>query len=309
VSGSTALAGVVQVLGGVALAPLLPGTVQTLKARLQGRRGTSPLQPYRELRRLWGKSSVHPEGTSTLYVLAPALSAAALLTALVVLPIGGQSPGWPVGNDALLIVGLLALARFAVATAAWDTGSGFALMGASRDLAFSVFVEALLLLVLVLAAVPVGSTDLLAMSDAANGWTIWERPLHWCAAGAFALVVIAETGRQPVDNPDTHLELTMVHEGPLLEYAGRDLAYLQWAAAARHWVVAVLAAELFLPHAGSFWWRLLALAVGVAAVCVALAVTETWLAKLRILRVPRFLAAGGALGVVGLVSWFVGGGP
>ncbi|MEZ5102511.1 MAG: NADH-quinone oxidoreductase subunit H [Thermoleophilia bacterium] len=290
------------------LAPLLPGLTQTIKARLQGRRGPTPLQPYRELRRLWGKSSVQPEGTGPLYVAAPAIVAVALLGALLVLPIGGVSPDWPLGTDALVLVGLLALARLATALAAWDTGSGFALMGASRDLTFGVFVEGLLVLVVVLAALPAGSTDLVSLSQAASGWAVWQEPVHWCAAVAFALVVVAETGRQPIDNPDTHLELTMIHEGPLLEYAGRDQAYLQWAAAARHWVMGVLAASLFLPHAGGFDWQLLALALSLVGVCVALAVTETWLAKMRILRVPRFLAAGGALGLVGLVSWWLGGG-
>lgn len=307
-SGPTVAAGAIQIVGGIALAPLLPGTIQTLKARLQGRRGPSPLQPYRELRRLWGKTAVAPDGTSALYRLAPAVVAACLLAALVIVPIGGLSPGWPLGNDALVLVGLLALARFAIAVAAWDTGSGFALMGASRDLTFSVFVEGLLLLVLVLASLPGGSTDLVALSDAGAGWSVWEEPAHWCAALAFGLVILAETGRQPIDNPDTHLELTMVHEGPLLEYAGRDLAFLQWAAAARHWIVLVLGAELFLPHAGSFGLRLVALAVGVVALCVALALVETWQAKLRILRVPRFLTAGAALALAGLASWFLGGG-
>jgi formate hydrogenlyase subunit 4 len=306
-SVETAIAGVIQIAGGVAIAPLVPGSVQTLKARLQGRRGPSPLQPYRELRRLWGKSTVQPEDAGPVYALAPAVAAAALAACLVVITIAGLSPNWPFGNDALLIVGLFALARFAVATASWDTGSGFALMGAARDLAFAVVVEGLFLGVIVLAALPGGSTDLVSLSATANGWDIWSEPVHWCAAAAFALVLIAETGRQPVDNPDTHLELTMVHEGGLLEYAGRDQAMLQWTMAARHWVLAILGAELFLPHVGGFGWRLLELALGVALVCVALALTETWVAKMRILRVPRLVATGMALCIVGVVLWFAGG--
>ena len=127
-------AAAIQVLGGLALAPLLPGTIQTLKARLQGRRGPSPLQPYRELRRLWGKSLVDPQPTTVVYRLAPCLVAAATVLALLLVPIAGISPDWPLGNDALVLVGLLALARFALAAASWDTGSGFALMGSSRDL-------------------------------------------------------------------------------------------------------------------------------------------------------------------------------
>jgi formate hydrogenlyase subunit 4 len=302
---SAVAAGVIQVAG-VALAPLLPGTIQTLKARLQGRRGASPLQPYRVLQRLWRKSAVDPEGAGAVYRLAPPLVAAALIVALTLLPIAGDSAGWPFGNDALVLLGLLALARFAVAAAAWDPGNGFALMGSARDLTLAVFAEALLSLALLLAALPAQSTDLLAMSDAAAGADIWREPAHWCAALAFALVVLAETGRQPVDNPDTHLELTMIHEGPLLEYAGRDLALLQWAAAARHWLVLVLAAELFVPHPAGTVGRLAVLAAALAALCAALAVTETAQAKMRILRVPGLLALGCLVALVGLGAWTVG---
>jgi formate hydrogenlyase subunit 4 len=293
-------------LAGIVLAPLLPGAVQTLKARLQGRRGPSSLQPYRALKRLWGKSTVDPEGTGVVYRTAPALVAACLALALAIVPLAGRA-GWsPLGRDALVLMGVLALARFAAAAAAWDANNGFALMGAARDLMLAVFGEALLVLALLLAALPAHSTDLAAMTAAAAGADPWSEPAHWCGALAFALVILVETGRQPVDNPDTHLELTMIHEGPLLEYAGRDLAYLQWAAAARHWVVLVLGAELFLPHWGGFGSSLALLAAGVAALCVALALVETAQAKMRILRVPALLAVGGAVALAGVVSWIAG---
>jgi formate hydrogenlyase subunit 4 len=308
VSAATVLAGAVQVVGGIGLAPLIPGTVQHLKGRLQGRPGPSPLQPYRELRRLWGKGGVAPVPRTVLYELAPPTVAAALAIALLLLPIGGRSPSWPVGHDALVLVGLLALARFAIALAAWDTAGAFGLMGASRELTFSVAVDAVLLLVFVLLALPGGSTDLLARSEQATRPGVWAQPAHWAAAFAFALVALAETGRQPVDNPDTHLELTMVHEGPLLEYAGRELAYLQWAAAARHWIVLVLASELFLPHPGPFAARLGVLLVSLPVWCAVLALVESTQAKMRILRVPLFLGAGGAVCLLGLASWFAGGG-
>ncbi|MHB8868782.1 MAG: respiratory chain complex I subunit 1 family protein [Thermoleophilia bacterium] len=306
-TANTLVAGAVQVVGGVALAPLLPGLIQNFKGRLQGRRGPSPVQPYRELARLWTRSSVSPEGVSVIYGLVPAVVAASMALALLLVPIGGVSPEWPLGHDALLVVGLLALARFAVAASAWDTGSGFGLMSAARDLTLGVAVEGLLLLVVVLAALPLGSTDLRSLSDAAAGAGIWTVPAHWMAALGFALVVIAETGRQPVDNPDTHLELTMIHEGPLLEYAGRDLAFLQWAAAARHWVVLTLAVELFLPHPSAFAGRLLVLAVGLPVLCFGLALVESWQAKMRLLRVPRLLAMGAAFCLLGLITWFAGG--
>ena len=155
---------------------------------------------------------------------------------------------------------------------------------------------------------PVQSTDLAALTAAAAHSSLWREPAHWCGAAAYALVILAETGRQPIDSPDTHLELTMIHEGPLLEYAGRDLALLQWAAAARHWVVLVLGIELFVPQPGGFWPRLALLAGSLPVACVCLGVVETWQAKLRILWVPRLLGAGAALALVGFATWFIGGG-
>lgn len=300
-----ALAGVLQV-GAVLLAPLLPGAIQALKARLQGRRGSSPLQPYRTLRRLSGKSVVEPEGAGVVYRVAPALAAACLLVALALVPVAGRSGDWGLGNDALVLVGVLALARFGLAAAAWDPGNAFALMGVARDLMLAVFGEALLVLAVLVAALPAGSTSLVAMSRAAAGGHVWGEPAHWCGALAFALVVLVETGRQPVDNPDTHLELTMIHEGPLLEYAGRDLAFLQWSAAARHWVVLVLGAELFLPHWGGFGSSLALLAAGIAVLCGGLAFGETVHAKMRILRVPGLLGLGCVIALAGAVSYVAG---
>jgi formate hydrogenlyase subunit 4 len=230
---------------------------------------------------------------------------AATLTALLVVPIAGAAPDWLAGHDALVLVGLLVLARFAIGLSAWDTGSGFALMGVARDLTLAVSAEVLLLLCLLLAVLPAGSTDLRLMSAAAGGPEIWSAPAHWCALGAFALVVLVETGRQPIDNPDTHLELTMIHEGPLLEYAGRDLAYLQWASAARHWIVLVLAADLFLPHGGVFWTDLAWLAGWLLVGCVGLALTESVVAKARLLRVPVLLGLGSMIATLGLASWQV----
>jgi formate hydrogenlyase subunit 4 len=307
VSATTAVAATVQVVGGVGLAPLLPGTIQSVKARLQGRRGPSPLQPYRDLRKLWGKGAADPQPSTFVYRLAPPLVAAATALALLLVPIAGVAPNWGLGDDALVLVGLLALARFALAASSWDSGSGFALMGSSRDLTLAAFAEALLLSALILAALPAGGTALAAMVEAAGGSAPWSEPAHWCAGAAFALVLLVETGRQPIDNPDTHLELTMIHEGPLLEYAGRDLALLQWSAAARHWIVLVLAAGLFLPHRGGFGAQLVYLAGGLVVLCLGLALAETAQAKMRILRAPGLLMGGCLLSFVGLATWLLGG--
>jgi formate hydrogenlyase subunit 4 len=307
VSGVAAVAGAAQVVGGILLAPLLPGLVQHWKARLQGRRGPTPLQPYRELRRLWGKSAISVEGTSLVYRLAPPVAAASLLVAVLLVPVADDAPGLGVGHDALALLGVLALARFVLAAASWDVANGFSLMGASRDLTISVFVEAALVLCLAVAALVGGTTDLPAVIGATAGSEAWTSPALALASVAFAVVVVAETGRQPVDNPDTHLELTMIHEGPLLEYGGRDLAFLQWAASARHWLVLVLAAQVFLPHAESAWLQLALLPVVLTALCAALALTETLVAKVRILLAPRLAGVAAAVALLGVVAWLVEG--
>jgi formate hydrogenlyase subunit 4 len=305
-TAASAASTAVEVLGGIAFAPLLPGLVQHWKARLQGRRGPTPLQPYRELRRLWGKSMVDPEGAGPVYRLAPVVVAAALVGAVLVVPVAQAAPNLGLGHDALVLLGLLALARFAITCASWDVASGFSLMGASRELMLSVFVEATFVLSLAVAALTAGTTDLRAVVGATAGDGVWGSPALALGAVAFAIVAIAETGRQPVDNPDTHLELTMIHEGPLLEYAGRDLAYLQWAAAARHWLVLVLAAQLFLPHLRGVWAQLGLLPVALVVLCAALAIVETLLAKMRMLLVPRLLAVGLVAGLLGIAAWISG---
>jgi len=302
----------VALFGGVA-APVVTGMIQTIKARFQGRRGPSPLQPYRELRRLWGKSTVDPDGSSIIYRLAPAVAATAMASCLLVVatvvtagaPLGDDGQGAWLGSDFLLVIGLLALGRFAVALSAWDTDNGFGLLGAARDLFIAVSAEAVMLLALTLAALPAASTDLRLVAEASAGTSVWQTPTMWCASVAFGLVALTEMGRQPVDNPDTHLELTMIHEGPLLEYAGRDLATLQWAAAARHVVVLMLLVGIFLPHGGSFPLQV-AEAVGWFVVAsAAVAIAETALAKMRLMRVPAYLGAGLAIEIIGLAAWFL----
>lgn len=304
-SGTAAVATAAQLVGGIALAPLLPGLVQHWKARLQGRRGPTPLQPYRELRRLWGKSAVDVEGAGIVYRLAPSVAAGSIAVAVLLVPVASDAPDLGVGHDALVLAGLLALSRFAVAASSWEVANGFALMGASRDMTIAVFVEAALVLALAVAALVAGTTDLVQMIAGTAGSAAWSGPALALGALAFTLVVVAETGRQPVDNPDTHLELTMIHEGPLLEYAGRDLAQLQWAAAARHWLVLVLAAQVFLPHAADPRVQLALLPVVLVVLCGALALTETLVAKMRILLVPRLLGIAALAALLGIVAWLV----
>lgn len=302
------------VLGAASVAALgagpgIAGLVQTVKARLQGRRGADPLQPYRDLRRLWRRSVVDPEGTGAAYRTAPALIAVLVAAAALMVPLAAASPRWPfLGADALLVVGLLASARVAAAVSAWDTSAAFGMMGAARDLAYAVTGEALLLGTLLVAALPAGTTDLRGLWAAAAEADTWRAPAHWAGLLAVVLVVLTETGRQPVDNPDTHLELTMIHEGPLLEYAGRDLAMLTWAAGARHWIAMGLAAGVFLPHPPGAAAGAVVTVLWIPVLAVAAAVVESTQAKMRLGRLPRLLASGAALTLLGAVAWAFGAG-
>ncbi len=307
-TGTAAALGAVAVAG-LGAGPGLAGLVQTAKARLQGRRGTDPLQPYRDLRRLWRRTVVDPEGTGVVYRTAPALIAALVAAAVLMVPAAADAPRWPfLGADALLLVGLLAAARFTAAMSAWDTSAAFGMMGAARDMAYAVSGEALLLGTLLVLSLPAGTTDLRGLWASAAEADVWSSPAHWAALPAMALVVLLETGRQPIDNPDTHLELTMIHEGPLLEYAGRDLAMLQWAAGARHWVVMLLAAGVVLPHpAGPLPGAIVTLA-WLPVLAVAAAVTESWQAKMRLGRAPRLLASGALVTLLGVAAWAFGAG-
>jgi formate hydrogenlyase subunit 4 len=205
----------------------------------------------------------------------------------------------------VLLVGLLALARFAMALAALDTGSAFAGMGASREMAIASLVEPALLVAVLALAIPAGSLDpgVLAASGQSSGLLAFG-PAHLLAGAALLVVAIAETGRLPVDNPDTHLELTMVHEGMLLEHSGRPLALLVWAAQIKQIVVLSLLVALLIP------WGLgaplpLALAayiVKLAGLGALLAAIETATAKLRILRLPDLLATAFALGGMATIA-------
>jgi formate hydrogenlyase subunit 4 len=180
-------------------------------------------------------------------------------------------------------------------------------MGAAREAMIGAFAEALLVLTVLVAALPAHSTALVTMSARAQGSAIWHQPAHWCGLVAIALVVLVETGRQPIDNPDTHLELTMIHEGPLLEYAGRDLAYLVWAGAARHWLVLVIAAQILLPHPAGGSWQLVTLPVALVLLCAGLAAVETFVVKMRVLLVPRLIAVAAGVALLGVVAWLSGG--
>ena len=290
------------------LAPLLAGTIRRTKARLQSRRGASVWQPYRDLRKWWSKDTVESSIASPVQALAPAVVLGAIVAAAVIVPTAAVRPplsGW---GDFIALVGFLAAARFAIALAALDSGSAFGGMASSREVAIAALIEPGLVLGLVVAAIAAGSTDLgvIAAAGTAQGADLLT-PAHLLAGAAFAIVIVAETGHLPVDNPDTHLELTMVHEGMLLEASGRRLALFMLAGHLRQAMLLALFLAAFAPwgmarslEAGPLALGAVLFAVKLLIAGQGLALADAVMPKLRILRLPEFIGAAAGLTVVAL---------
>lgn len=307
---------VLQALLVVVGSPLLVGLMRQIRARLEGRAGAGVLQPWRDLRKLARKQQVTPRGTSEVFRAAPVLLVATTLVVAVIAPFVGTTSALGPAADLFAVVALLALGAVAIALGGIDTGTAFGGMGASREVTILALVEPTLLVAIFALSVPVGSTDLAAIvsSTLADPARVVS-PASLLAAVALLVVVVAETGRLPVDNPSTHLELTMVHEAMVLEYAGPDLALVELGSAMRLSVYLGLLANLFLPWGIATGPGLLALTVGVVALIVkvtllgaALAVAEVFLAKVRLFRVPELLAGSFLLALLAVTaSYFLGG--
>ena len=293
----------------LAAAPLLTGVIRRIKARLQNRRGAPLLTPYRDLRKLIAKEAIVARTASPLFRAAPYVVFAATLLAAAALPVFSTVlPGARIA-DAIALIGLLGLARFMLVLAGLDAGTPFGGMGASREMLVTTFAEPALLLVIFTLAMTTHTTNLAGMADATLTGATVLRPSYLFALAALLLLGVAECGRIPVDNPSTHLELTMIHEGMLLEYSGRHLALMEWAAQLKLTLFAVLTVDLFLPW--GLATRLTTPAVLAAApllalklllLAVLLALSETVLAKMRLFRVPGYLTLAFLLALLGLLS-------
>lgn len=304
---ATLVLGAAQLVLLVALAPGLNGVIKTAKARVQGRRGPGPLQPYFDLWKLLRKDSVRSEHASALFTYGPAVYAGALAATGLLVPLLWVPAPLGRWGDAIALVGLFALARFALALAALDTGSAFGGMGSSREVAVAALAEPALLLVLLATAWRTGGTDLSAATVALVAGGPAASAGSLLAFAALAIVVIAETGRVPVDNPDTHLELTMIHEGMLLEYSGRPLGILLWATLLKQAVLFALLVAIFFPwgiasSVGELPLASATLALKLAVLAVAVVFVESSGAKLRIFRVPELLGVATALALLSLVA-------
>ena len=303
------LSQLLQLLIALVLAPLLVGWVNQCRAWLQNKSAPSLLLPYRTIRKLFHKDAVVAENASPIFRLTPYVVFAAMVLAAAIVP--SLATDLPFGHaaDAIALVGLFALARVFIALAAMDLGTAFGNLGARREMFIGFLAEPALLMVLFTASLISGATLLPTIVETLAHRDIAIYPSLAFAGVAFTMVSLAENARIPVDNPATHLELTMIHEAMILEYSARHLALIEWASALKLFNYSCIGLALFLPFgiagAGSDWQAILAatpVLVGKLAVGgFALALIETLSAKLRIFRAPEFLGTAFLLAVLAML--------
>ena len=310
---ATALAQGAQMALVLLLPPLLLGLVRKLKARLLSRRGPSLLQPYRDLARLLRKDVVLAPNASALFRVAPYMIFALIFASAALVPTFATGLPLSAAGDIIAIIALLASARFFLALAGLDIGTSFGGIGASREVMIATLAEPAMIMIVFTIALVAGSTQLTTLAGFMQSPQVGLRVSLGLALIALVMVAIAENGRIPIDNPATHLELTMVHEAMILEYSGRHLAVIELAASLKLLLYISLIACLFLP------WGLAQSGAGVLAYGVGmatylgklalggalLALFETMIAKMRVFRLPGFIGAALMLGLLGTLLLFV----
>jgi formate hydrogenlyase subunit 4 len=302
------LSQLLEIVIAITLAPLLTGWVNQWRAWLQNKSAPSLWQPYRMLHKLFNKESMVADDASRLFRTAPYVKFGCMVVACAIIPTLSTDLPLAPAADAIALVGLFALARVFISLAAMDIGTAFGTMGARREMLVGFLAEPALLMVLFSASLVSKSTSLTTIVETLAHRDLAIYPGFAFAGVAFTLVSLAENARVPVDNPATHLELTMLHEALILEYSGRHLALLEWAASLKLFAYACIGLALFLPwgvaEAHAPLEMLLALPVLVlklGMVGFLLAVLETVSAKMRIFRVPEFLATAFLLAVIGML--------
>lgn len=306
------LIAIVQAVLFVALAPLLAGWLKCCKCRLQNRKSPPLFQPYRDLIKLTQKQPVVATQASWLFTIAPYIIFSATVLAASVVPLIAVDMPTSASADVIVMVGFFAFARFFLALAGLDIGTAFGGMGSSREMTISSLAEPAMLMAIFTLTMTASTTNLSLAIDHVLQEGLVLRPSFVFALFAMILVAIAETGRVPVDNPATHLELTMIHEAMILEYSGRHLALIEWASQLKLMLYGVLIANIFFPWgiAESFTLQalingLLAIGGKLAVLGLFLAISETLLAKMRLFRIQEYLGFAYLLGLLGMLSHII----
>jgi formate hydrogenlyase subunit 4 len=297
----------------LALAPGLVGLIRWMKARLQNRQGAPVWQPYFELRKLFGKEVIVSSNTSWIFRATPFIAFASALAVTLLLPLLAVPLPLDRMGDLIVVAYLLLLGTFFLALAGLDPGSAFGGMGSSREITVGALAEPTMALAVFALALRAGSTNLgLIVERTMEVPLVVLSPGHLLAFGALFIVMLAETGRLPIDNPATHLELTMIHEAIALEYSGRYLALIEWAAWLKLLIFFTLLGNLFIPWGVATEMTATALVVSVGTLLFKLvvlatiiALMETQMAKLRLFRVPELLSLSFVLGLLAVTSAFL----
>ena len=287
----------------LAMSPLLLGIINKTKALVAGRRGPPFLQPYYDIAKLFRKGAVYSGTTSWVFRAGPVVGLAAVLGALMVVPLAGKPALFSFGGDLLLLVYFLGIMRFFTVLAALDTGSAFEGMGASREVQFSALAEPALLLAL---AALLRQTVSMSLTEVygETGTTALRSagPEVFLVAVALLIVFLAENARIPVDDPDTHLELTMIHEVMVLDHGGPDFAMITYAASLKMWILGALIVGIVFPvRSGSIILDLGAAMAGIFGLAFVTGLIESGMARLRLLRVPHLLSAAVVLAGLALI--------
>ena len=281
------------------LSPLLLGVINRTKAVFAGRCGQPLLQTYSDLWKLLQKGAVYSRTTTWIFRAGPMIGLAAVLTAVMLMPLGECPALLAFPADFLFFVGLLGLMRFFTVVAALDTGSSFEGMGTSREVFLSALTEPALFVVLLTLAQQTGQFSLSAMfGPVSNAHWLHSGPVLGMVVLALLIVLLAENARIPVDDPNTHLELTMIHEVMVLDHSGPDLAFILYSAALKLWLFAALVVGIVLPVTDSVWLNLLLAVGGMFVMAVIVGVIESVMARLRLPVVPQLLVGAGAFAAV-----------
>ena len=306
------LIALLQTLLFVGSAPLLAGWIKRLKCHLQNRAAPSLLQPYRNLAKLFGKELVLAHDASWLFRTTPYIVFGAMMLAASVVPLIAVELPTAAIADVIVLVGFFALARFFQALAGMDIGTAFGGMGASREMTVASLAEPAMLMAIFTLTMTASTTNLSVAIQYIMTSGVVLRPSFLFALLALAMVAVAETGRIPVDNPATHLELTMLHEAMVLEYGARHLALIEWAGMIKLMIYAVLISNIFFPWGIAASLTPSQLALGVASItaklatlAIILALWETVLAKMRLFRVPQFLGFAFLLSLLGMLTHII----
>ena len=293
----------------VIFSPLVQGIIKKLKANMQGRVGAGIVQPYYDLLRLFKKDMVISNTASWIFKATPYIVFTSIISAAMLVPVITTRTAFGMTGDVIALIYILALGRFFMALAGLDAGTAFGGEGSSREMTVAVLVEPMMMLSLFTAVISAGSTNIVRIAETHN---MLYTPSHVLALSAFLVAIIAETGRIPVDNPDTHLELTMIHEGMLLEYSGKYLALMEWANYIKQMLLFTIAIDIFFPFgisndtgasglamsSGIYFFKMLFMSFLVALV-------ESTRAKMRFFQLPSLLGGAFVLALLSLLTFIM----